>query len=86
MAVRSLARPLEGLALVAAHGKTPPDIVKKLNEAVVKIVNSSKVAEKIAAMGLQARSSTPEEARALLSADVKRWGQVVQAAGTPPLD
>lgn len=77
---------LEGLALVAAHGKTPPDIVKKLNEAVVKIVNSSKVKDKIAAMGLQARSSTPEEARTLLGADVKRWGQVVQAAGIPPLD
>ena len=77
---------LKGLALVAAHGKTPPDIVKKLNEAVVKIVNSPKVTEKIAAMGLQARSSTPEEARALLNADVKRWGHVVQAAGIPPLD
>jgi tripartite-type tricarboxylate transporter receptor subunit TctC len=77
---------LEGLALVAAHGKTPPDIVKKLNEAVVKIVNSSKVKDRIAAMGLQARSSTPEEARTFLGADVKRWGQVVQAAGIPPLD
>ena len=60
--------------------------MKKLNEAVVKIVNSSKVKDKIAAMGLQARSSTPEEARTLLGVDVKRWGQVVQAAGIPPLD
>jgi tripartite-type tricarboxylate transporter receptor subunit TctC len=77
---------LEGLALIAAHGKTPPDIVRKLNDAVVKIINSSKVTEKVASMGLQARSSTPDEARTLLSADVKRWGQVVQAAGIPPLD
>ena len=77
---------LEGLALIAVHGKTPPDIVRKLNEAVVKIVNSPKVTEKVAAMGLQARSSTPDEARAMLSADVKRWAQVVRAAGIPPLD
>ena len=77
---------LEGLALIAAHGKTPPDIVRKLNDAVVKIINSPKVTEKVASMGLQARSSTPDEARTLLSADVKRWGQVVQAAGIPPLD
>jgi tripartite-type tricarboxylate transporter receptor subunit TctC len=77
---------LEGLALIAAHGKTPPDIVRKLNDAVVKIINSPKVTEKVASMGLQARSSTPDEARTLLSADVNRWGQVVQAAGIPPLD
>ena len=77
---------LEGLALIAAHGKTPPDIVRKLNDAVVKIINSPKVTEKVGSMGLQARSSTPDEARTLLSADVKRWGQVVQAAGIPPLD
>ena len=77
---------LEGLALIAAHGKTPPDIVRKLNDAVVKIINSQKVTEKVGSMGLQARSSTPDEARTLLSADVKRWGQVVQAAGIPPLD
>ena len=37
---------LEGLALVAAHGKTPPDIVKKLNEAMVKIMGLPKVSGK----------------------------------------
>ena len=77
---------LEGLALVAAHGKTPQPIVQKLNEALVKIINGPKVSEKVAAMGLRARSSTPDEARALLSADVKRWGGVVKASGIPPLD
>ena len=77
---------LEGLALVAAHGKTPPAIVQKLNESLVKIINSPKVRDKIAGMGLRARSSTPDEARALLNADVKRWGGVVKAAGIPPLD
>jgi tripartite-type tricarboxylate transporter receptor subunit TctC len=77
---------LEGLALVAAHGKTPPDIVQKLNQAMVKIMGLPKVTGKIAGMGLQARSSSPDEARALLSGDVKRWGAVVKAAGIPPLD
>jgi tripartite-type tricarboxylate transporter receptor subunit TctC len=77
---------LEGLALIAAHGKTPPDIVRKLNETVVKIISSPKVTEKIAAMGLQARSSTPDEARTLLNGDVRRWSAVVKAAGIPPLD
>ena len=43
---------LEGLALIAAHGKTPPDIVRKLNDAVVKIINSPKVTEKVAVDGI----------------------------------
>lgn len=77
---------LEGLALIAAHGKTPPDIVKRLNEAMVKIVNSEKVRSKVASMGLTARSSTPDEARAMLKTDINRWGAVVKAAGIPPLD
>jgi tripartite-type tricarboxylate transporter receptor subunit TctC len=77
---------LEGLALIAAHGKTPPDIVKKLNEAMVKIMASEKVSGKIAGMGLTARSSSPDEARGLLKADINRWGAVVKAAGIPPLD
>jgi tripartite-type tricarboxylate transporter receptor subunit TctC len=77
---------LEGLALIAAHGKTPPDIVQKLNQAMVKIMGLPKVSGKIAGMGLQARSSSPHEARAMLSGDVKRWGAVVKAAGIPPLD
>lgn len=77
---------LEGLALIAAHGKTPPDIVRRLNGEVVKIINSPKVADRITAMGLTARSSTPDEARAMLNADVRRWGAVVKAAGIPPLD
>jgi tripartite-type tricarboxylate transporter receptor subunit TctC len=77
---------LEGLALIAAHGKTPPDIVKKLNEAMVKIMASPKVSGKIAGMGLTARSSSPDEARGLLKADINRWGAVVKAAGIPPLD
>jgi hypothetical protein len=37
-------------------------------------------------MGLQARSSTPDEARTLLNADVRRWSGVVKAAGIPLLD
>ena len=50
------------------------------------IISSPKVSGKVAGMGVQARSSTPDEARAMLSGDVKRWGAVVKAAGIPLLD
>jgi tripartite-type tricarboxylate transporter receptor subunit TctC len=77
---------LEALAILAVHSKTPPQIVAQLNQAVVKIINSPNVSGRIAAMGLQARSSSSEQARTVLAAEVRRWRQVVEAARIPPLD
>lgn len=77
---------LEALAILAAHAKTPAPIVERLNQAVVKIINSSAVANRINEMGLQARSSTSQAAREFLREDLRRWRDVVQAAGIPPMD
>ncbi len=77
---------IEALALVAIRAQTPPPIVARLNEAIVKIIHGPKVSGRIAGMGLIAKSSTSDEARAMLSAEIARWRQVVAAAKIPPLD
>jgi tripartite-type tricarboxylate transporter receptor subunit TctC len=77
---------IEALALVAARAQTPAPIVARLNEAIVAIINAPKLANRISGMGLAAKSSTPEQARAMLSAEIGRWRQVVAAAQIPPLD
>ena len=77
---------IEALALVAIRAQTPAPIVARLNEAIVKIINGPNVANRIAGMGLIAKSSTPEQARAMLSAEIARWRVVVDAAKIPPLD
>jgi tripartite-type tricarboxylate transporter receptor subunit TctC len=77
---------LEALALIAVHAKTPPAILAKLSEEVVKIINAPRVSDRIKGMGLQPKTSTPEQARAQLAAEVQRWRQVVDAAKIPPLD
>jgi tripartite-type tricarboxylate transporter receptor subunit TctC len=77
---------LEALALIAVHAKTPPEIVRKLNQTLVAIIDSPRIKARIGAMGLQARSSTPEQARERLGAEVRRWREVVDAANIPPLD
>ena len=77
---------IEALALVAVHAKTPQPVVTRLNEAVVKIINGPNVSKRIAGMGLIAKSSTPEQARAMLTAEVARWRQVVETAKIPPMD
>ncbi len=61
-------------------------VVKRLNEAVVAIIDAPKLASRIAGMGLTAKGSTPDAARAMLSAEIARWRQVVDAAKIPPLD
>ena len=77
---------LEALAIMAVRAKTPPAVVAKLNAALVKIINAPQVTSRIAGMGLMAKTSTPDEARAVLAAEVQRWRRVVDAAGIPPLD
>jgi tripartite-type tricarboxylate transporter receptor subunit TctC len=77
---------IEALALVAARAQTPAPVVKRLNEAIVAIIEAPKLKSRIAGMGLTAKGSTPEAARAMLSAEIARWRQVVDAAKIPPLD
>jgi tripartite-type tricarboxylate transporter receptor subunit TctC len=77
---------IEALALVAVRAQTQAPIVARLNEAVVAIINAPKLATRISGMGLTAKSSAPGEARAMLSAEIARWRQVVDAAKIPPLD
>jgi tripartite-type tricarboxylate transporter receptor subunit TctC len=77
---------IEALALVAVRAQTPAPIVARLNEAVVRIIDGPKLNSRIAGMGLAAKSSTPEAARAMLAAEIARWRQVVEAARIPALD
>jgi tripartite-type tricarboxylate transporter receptor subunit TctC len=77
---------IEALALVAVNSKTPVPVVTRLNQAVVKIINGPNVSKRISDMGLIAKSSTPEQARAMLAAEVARWRQVVKTANIPPMD
>jgi tripartite-type tricarboxylate transporter receptor subunit TctC len=77
---------LEALALLAVSAKTPPDIVQRLNDATAKIIALPKVADKINGMGVQARTSTSAQARALLKDETARWRQVVEVAKIPLMD
>jgi tripartite-type tricarboxylate transporter receptor subunit TctC len=77
---------IEALALVAIRAQTPAPIVARLNQEIVKIVQGPKLSSRITGMGLIAKSSTSEQARAMLAAEIARWRTVVAAAKIPPLD
>jgi len=76
-----VARSWNGLA---APAKTPAPVIARLNQAVVAAVNSPDVKKKLQDLNVDAQSSTPPEAAALLASEVKRWGEVIKAAKIAP--
>ncbi len=67
-------------ALFAPAG-TPPEVIARLNEAAVAVVNDPAVKERLAGVGAVVVGSTAEELAAHVSAEVARWKPVIEAAG-----
>jgi len=66
--------------LVAPAG-TPPDVIRKINQDVTKVISDRAFAEKfLAAQGLEPITGTPEQFAALVRAETVRWGKVVKDA------
>ncbi|MFM8609557.1 MAG: Bug family tripartite tricarboxylate transporter substrate binding protein [Burkholderiaceae bacterium] len=61
--------------------KTPADVIARLNTAMRAALAAPETVNGLAAMGLEAKSSTPAELAARLKADTDRWGQLVKAIG-----
>jgi len=66
---------------VMAPAGVPKAIIDKLRAAIVNAVNSPEVRERFTALSVEPRTTTPEQFRALLASDVKRWAKVVKDAG-----
>jgi tripartite-type tricarboxylate transporter receptor subunit TctC len=66
---------------VMAPAGVPRPIIEKLHGAIVTAVNSPDLRERFATLAVEPRTNTPQEFRALLASDVKRWARVVKDAG-----
>ena len=66
---------------VFAPAGTPPEIVKRLNAEIVKIIRMPDVNEKLTALGAEPVGNTPEEFGALVRAEVGKWADVVKKSG-----
>lgn len=62
---------------------TPPDVVKKLNATLVEVLADPAIQKRFADLGVEARSSTPEEIGKRLSDDIRKWSDVIERAGIP---
>jgi tripartite-type tricarboxylate transporter receptor subunit TctC len=69
---------------VVAPAGTPADIVAKLNAAIVQIMGSKEMKERLNTEGAIASVNSPEAFAAFIESERKRWGAVVKAAGMRP--
>jgi len=66
---------------VFAPAGTPPEIVKRLNAEIVKIINSPDVQQRLSTLGAEPAPNTPEEFAAMVKLEVVKWADVVKKSG-----
>jgi tripartite-type tricarboxylate transporter receptor subunit TctC len=66
---------------VFAPAGTPPEIVRRLNVEMVKIINMPDVRDKLIGLGAEPVANTPEEFSALVKTEVVKWAGVVKQSG-----
>jgi tripartite-type tricarboxylate transporter receptor subunit TctC len=62
-------------------GKTAPAVVQRTNAALRAALAAPEVIDGLAVMGLESKSSTPEELGKMLRAEYDRWGPIVKSIG-----
>ena len=67
------------LGIVAPAG-TPPDIVAKLQQDVVRTLNLADVREKLYSVGLDTATSSSAEFAAFIKTEAERWSKIIKQA------
>lgn len=67
-----------------APAKTPRPIVDKLNQALTAALNDKATQERLLAAGIEPETSTPDELKAFVPVEIRKWAEIVKAAGIQP--
>jgi tripartite-type tricarboxylate transporter receptor subunit TctC len=60
---------------------TPPQVIARLNEIVVKAVQNPAIRERLIALDVEPREMTPADFSARVRSEYEHWGKVVKASG-----
>ena len=66
---------------VLAPAKTPPEIVKRMNDEINAVLKQPEVAAKLEAQGIQVQTGTPQAAQQFIESQVDTWAKVVRDNG-----
>jgi len=64
-----------------APASVPASVVERLNAEVVRATQAATYRDQMAALGVEAVSSTPEEFRTFIGEEVAKWRQAIQLSG-----
>ena len=65
---------------ILAPAATPADLVARLNAALIEVVKAPVTQKRLADLGLDPATNTPQDFAALIRADAVKWAKVVKAA------
>jgi tripartite-type tricarboxylate transporter receptor subunit TctC len=66
---------------VVVPAATPGDVVQKLSTAIIQVINSVDVKERVTQIGQVPSPAGAEEFGRYIKIDYERWGRVVKASG-----
>jgi tripartite-type tricarboxylate transporter receptor subunit TctC len=65
----------------AGPARLPADVLRRLNTEIAQVLKQNEVRERLAGLGVDVQSSSPEDLAKLLVNDMERWARVVQRTG-----
>ncbi len=68
------------IGLFAPAG-TPPEIVRRLNAEVMRLIQSPEIKARMLGEGARSASNTPEQFAAFVETEIAKWAPVVRASG-----
>jgi len=71
---------VQGWNGILAPAGTPPDVIEKLNKAIIKSVASVEFTKKLRQEGATGSTSTPAEFQHLIAKDIAKWAKVIKEA------
>jgi tripartite-type tricarboxylate transporter receptor subunit TctC len=69
---------------VIAPAKTPRPVISRMNAEIARMAGTPEVRERMATLGVDPASSTPEQLGETMRNDLRKWADVVKQAGIKP--
>ncbi len=69
---------------VFAPAKTPAAIITRLNQEIVRALNTAEVKQRYFTAGVEIVGTTPEQAATMVNNEIEKWGKVIRGAGIKP--
>ena len=66
---------------IIAPAKTPPEVIKRMNDEINKALKNPEIAKKLSAQGIEIVGGTPEAATTFIDKQIDVWAKVVKDNG-----